>query len=249
MRPFTAYEVWMHQKIIGVLGGMGPEATLDFYRKLIANTPARTDQDHLRVIIDSNPKIPDRIRPILFGGVSPVPEMAASTLALERAGADFIVMPCISAHFFLEELRTRCALPIISILDVIAEQIEATHSQVNKIGLLATLGAIRAGQIQERLGRDGRATIVPEPDDQQIVIDAIRSIKDNQCGLTREQIGIDVRRVSTRLIDRGAEAVVMACTELPLVMGPGDLPVPVFDPLDLLARAAIRAAGSEPKIG
>ncbi len=237
----------MRQKIIGVLGGMGPEATLDFYRKLIADTPARTDQDHLRVIIDSNPKIPDRIRPILFGGASPVPEMAASALALERAGADFIVIPCISAHFFLEELQGRCALPIISVLDVIAEHINARHPRAHKLGLLATNGTIEGGRIQERLGRDGRDTIVPGPGDQQIVISAIGSIKDNQCGRTREQIGLEVREVCARLIERGAQAIVLGCTELPLVVGPQDLPVPVFDPLDLLARAAILAAGSEPK--
>jgi len=115
------------EKVIGVLGGMGPEATLYFYIELIVQTAARTDREHLRVIIDSNPKVPDRIEAILHGGESPVPALAAGAAALEHAGADFIVIPCISAHFFLENLRERTNLPVFSIFDIVAEHIAENH--------------------------------------------------------------------------------------------------------------------------
>jgi aspartate racemase len=104
----------MKEKTIGILGGMGPEATLDFFGKIIQNTPATSDQEHLRVIIDNNPKIPDRTEAILGKGESPVPVMVQGGLSLAKAGADFIVIPCISAHFFLDELRCNLSLPIIS---------------------------------------------------------------------------------------------------------------------------------------
>ncbi len=96
----------MNTKTIGILGGMGPEATLDCFGKIIKNTPASKDQDHLRVIIDSNPGVPDRTAAIIGGGESPVPIIIEGCRALERAGADFIIIPCVSAHFFLAEIRS-----------------------------------------------------------------------------------------------------------------------------------------------
>ncbi len=99
------------EKIIGILGGMGPAATLALYERIIALTPAQCDQDHLRVIIDSNPKIPDRTAAILGNGESPLPAMAESAKTLERAGADFIVIPCNTAHYWLDELQKEVAIP------------------------------------------------------------------------------------------------------------------------------------------
>src|SRR5208283_4959149 len=138
------------EKVIGVLGGMGPEATLYFYRELIVQTAARTDREHLRVIIDSNPKVPDRNEAILHGGESPVPALAAGAAALEHAGADFIVIPCISAHLFLENLRERTNLPVFSIFDIVAEHIAENHPGVNMLGLLGTTGTVQGGLFQER---------------------------------------------------------------------------------------------------
>jgi len=113
----------MSEKIIGILGGMGPEATLDCFARIIKNTPAKKDQEHLRVIIDSNPKVPDRTAAIIGEGESPIPTLVAGCLSLQRAGADFIIIPCVSAHFFLEEIQEQIELPILSIFDAIAETI------------------------------------------------------------------------------------------------------------------------------
>ncbi len=152
----------MAEKTIGVLGGMGPEATLALYGQIIANTPAAADQDHLRVVIDSNPRVPDRTAAILHGGPSPVAAMQRSAEALARAGADFLVIPCASAHFFLDELIPRISLPVVSMFDVTAAEIRRRRPPIRTVGLLATSGTITGGRFQERLTREGIATLTPE---------------------------------------------------------------------------------------
>ena len=118
------------EKVIGILGGMGPEATVDCFEKIIKNTPAARDQDHLRVVIDSNPKVPDRTAAIIGNGESPVPVLAAGCRALERAGADFIIIPCVSAHVFLTEIQQQSELPILSIFDAVAEAVIRDYPQI-----------------------------------------------------------------------------------------------------------------------
>jgi aspartate racemase len=225
---------------------MGPEATLDLFGKIIANTPAAKDQDHLRVVIDSNPQMPDRTAAILHGGPSPVPAMMDGIRALERAGAGFIVIPCVSAHFFLDELQQGTGLPILSMFDVAAEHIRQHHPHIRTVGILATTGTLRGARFQDKLRQAGIQTIAPLEPDQERVMAAIYEIKGAPGGRDRDAIGAEVREISGRLIQRGAQGVIAGCTEIPLVLKPGDLSVPVFDTLLLLARAAIAAAGREP---
>jgi aspartate racemase len=236
----------MAEKVIGVLGGMGPEATLGFFERIIAHTPAARDQEHLRVIIDSNPHVPDRTAAILHRGESPVPLMVAGVEALQRAGADFVVIPCVSAHFFLEELRRRVSLPVVSLFDVTAEHIRREFPRIKAVGLLGTTGTVAGGHFQARLVRNRVETVEPGADDQIRVMAAIYDIKDSRAARSRSEIGNDLRDVAGRLVAAGAQAIVLGCTELPLVLKTGDLDVPVFDTLTLLARAAIVVAGREP---
>ncbi len=236
----------MAEKTIGVLGGMGPEATLDFYAKLIRLTPAKTDQEHLRVIIDSNPKVPDRTSAILHGGKSPVPVLLKSAEALKRAGADFIVIPCVSAHFFLEELVSRSPLPIVSIFDATVAQIRSSFAWTSLVGLMATTGTIRGGLFQARLEQAGLKTLLPDERSQDQIMYAIYSVKDSQALEKRKESKVLAREAALELARRGAQLIVAGCTELPLVLEPGELPVPLVDPLVALARAAIREAGLEP---
>jgi aspartate racemase len=235
----------MEEKTIGILGGMGPEATLDLFGKITANTPAAKDQDHLRVVIDSNPKVPDRTAAILKAGESPVPAMKAGIAALKRAGADFVVIPCVSAHSFLDELKRDAGLPIISMFDVTAEHIRQHHPHIRKAGLLATTGTLQVGRFQERLQQSGIETLTPPGPEQERVMAAIYGIKGG--GTDRSAIGAEIRDIAGRLIRRGVQGVIAGCTEIPLVLKPGDLDVPVFDTLLLLGRAAIAAAGRSPR--
>ena len=236
----------MTEKTIGILGGMGPEATLELFGKIIANTPAARDQDHLRVVIDSNPKVPDRTAAILHGGPSPVPAMIAGIRALERAGADFVVIPCVSAHYFFDELQRETGLPILSMFDVAAEHIRQHHPHIRTVGMLATTGTLQGDRFREKLELAGIETLTPAKADQERVMAAIYEIKGAPGGRGRDAIGAEIRDIADRLIQRGAQGVVAGCTEIPLVLKPGDLSVPVFDTLLLLARAAITAAGRKP---
>jgi len=236
----------MTEKTIGILGGMGPEATVDLFSKIIANTPASKDQEHLRVVIDSNPQVPDRTAAIRHGGPSPVPAMKAGIEALKRAGADFVVIPCVSAHFFLQELQLGSELPIISMYDVTAEHIRQHHAHIRTVGMLATTGTLQGGRFREKLQQSGIETLTPAGPDQERVMAAIYEIKGAPGARERTAIGAEIRDIADRLIQRGAQGMVAGCTEIPLVLKPGDLSVPVFDTLLLLARAAITAAGRQP---
>jgi aspartate racemase len=239
----------MREKVIGILGGMGPEATLDCFAKIIKNTPAARDQDHLRVVIDSNPKVPDRTAAIIANGESPVPAMAAGCRALERAGADFIIIPCVSAHVFLAELQQQTRLPILSIFDAVAETITRNFSEIKTVGLLGTTGTVSGGLFQKRLAREEINTLVPDDGVQSKIMAAIYDIKNAQAPRTRSEITADLIAAAGSLISRkpdGAQGIVAGCTEVPLALKQEHLPVPYFDAVAILARAAIRRAGTQP---
>jgi aspartate racemase len=236
----------MKEKVIGILGGMGPEATLDCYFKIISSTPAKTDQEHLRVIIDSNPKVPDRTAAIIAEGESPVPILVAGCHTLQQAGADFIIIPCVSAHFFVDEIQAQVALPILSIFDVVAETIISDHPQIKTVGLLGTTGTIKGGLFQKRLAADGIETIVADETHQSNVMEAIYDIKNSQPARSRAQIVSDLTAAADELISKGARGIIAGCTEIPLALKQEHLPVPYFDALTILARAAIFKAGLTP---
>jgi len=236
----------MSEKVIGILGGMGPEATLDCFAKIIKNTPAKKDQDHLRVVIDSNPKVPDRTAAILGNGDSVVPEVVQGGLALEKAGADFIIIPCVSVHFFLDELRSQIGLPILSIFDSVAEAIEQDHPEIKTVGLMGTSGTIQGGLFQKRLATGGIKTLVCDDYHQAQVMAAIYDIKKGQPDRSQSAITADLIAAAESLITQGAEGIIAGCTEIPLALKQEHLSVTYFDSLLLLARAAIRLSGLEP---
>jgi aspartate racemase len=239
----------MKTQTIGILGGMGPEATVDCFDEIIQNTPAAKDQDHIRVVIDSNPKVPDRTAAIIGGGESPVAVMAAGCHALERAGADFVIIPCVSAHVFLAELRRQSPLPILSIFDAVAESIAGNPAGIKTVGLLGTTGTVRGGLFQKRLEQDAVRTLVCDDRMQSQVMAAIYDIKNANAPRTRSEITADLIAAAESLIDRrpeGARGIIAGCTEIPLALKQEHLPVPYFDAVTILARAAIIRAGREP---
>jgi aspartate racemase len=238
-----------NEKVIGILGGMGPEATLDCFGKIIKNTPAQSDQDHLRVVIDSNPKVPDRTAAILGKGESPTDIMVQGGRILEQAGADFIIIPCVSAHFFLKEVQSKIRLPILSIFDAVAETIEQDHPNLKKIGLMATSGTVSGRLFQKRLTDSGIETFVPEDEAQARIMAAIYDIKNAQSTRSRADITADLVSIAQNLITHEthkAQGIIAGCTEIPLALSQEHLSVPYFDSLLLLAVAAIRRAGIEP---
>ena len=217
------------EKVIGILGGMGPEATLDLFRRIIYKTPAQIDQDHLRIIIDNNPKIPDRMAALLHGGESPVPALISTAQNLERAGADFIIIPCNTAHCYLGEMRKAVHIPII---DMIAETV--AHISERNVGLLATDGTIENG-IYLSACRGKEITLL-YPEDQKKVMTLIYKVKAGHMDCTLKG---QMMSIVDGLLKQGAQAIVAGCTEISLLLKPDDLDVLLLDPLDLLAEKTI----------
>jgi len=229
----------MGEKIIGILGGMGPEATADLYMRIIRATPVEKDQDHYRIIIDSNAKIPDRTPAILGSGPSPLPMMLETGRNLQRAGADFIIMPCNTAHHYHSQLQKGLEVPVLHMIRLSAEHTKKSHSGVDKAGLLATDGTLASRLYHESYGDQGIEIVAPAEETQRQVMDAIyRHIKRGDL----ETGGKLLHGAAHRLMDAGAQAVICGCTEVSLVLHDGDLTVPVVDPLQVLAEEAVELA-------
>lgn len=233
----------MKEGIIGILGGMGPEATVDIFQRIIKNTEADRDQEHLRILIDSNPKIPERIPAVLGSGESPLPMMIETAQNLERAGADFIVIPCVTAHHFIQQLRKGISIPVISIIDEVAKEMERSLPGIKRTGLIATTGTIRTGMFQDRLRDIGVEVLVPQPEDQEnLVMSAIFGESGIKAGFISSENRGKILKASKALIENGAQGIIGGCTEVPLVVQQRDMEVPFFDSLNILALAAIRQA-------
>jgi aspartate racemase len=229
----------MGEKIIGILGGMGPEATADLYYRIIRATPVRRDQDHVRVIIYSNSKVPDRTGAILRGEASPIPEMTMAARALEGAGADFLIMPCNTAHYFIDELRAKIGIPVLNMIELTAQWFAEYYPSKKRVGLIATDGTVRSGIYHDNFGRYGVQVLTPSEGLQAETMSAIYDhIKTGDLEIGREML----LRVAEALIGDGAQAVICGCTEVSLVLKEGDLPVPVLDPMQVIAEASVAIA-------
>lgn len=229
----------MGQKaIIGVLGGMGPDATVDLFAKIIRSTPAKKDQDHLRIIIDNNPGIPDRQEAILGDGPSSLPMILETARNLEAAGANFIVMPCNTAHYWIEDIRKTVAIPVVDMIEETAKTTVRLYPTVRTVGIMAANGTVRSGLYQRQFRNLGIKTTSPPDEDQAEVSKVIYSVKAGDLAKC-SPIAIEI---CGRLIKSGAEAIVVGCTEIPLVLKPGDLPVPMIDATQVLATRAVQMA-------
>lgn len=227
---------------VGVIGGLGPEATLDFFAKVLAHTRAETDQDHIRLFIDNNPKAPDRHAAVVGIGDSPGPTLAESARKLAEAGADFLVMPCNTAHAFASDIRAATPLPFVDIIEEACDALTRRRPEARRVGLLATLGCLEAGLYQTALACRGMETVTPEEGDPEAVMKLIYEIKAGERG---SGIRDGMRRLAERLVGCGAEAVIAGCTEVPLVLEEGDLSCPLIDSTDILAERSVRYAKRE----
>jgi aspartate racemase len=222
--------------MLGVIGGMGPLATADFFRKLIDATPARDDDEHIPVLIHSVPQIPSRPAAILRGGPSPLPALLEARDRLLAAGATMLAMPCNTAHFWYDELVAGCTVPFVHIVDAVAELLPPG---ARELGIVATRATLRARVFEQRLA--GRGIALAAPDDatyDSAVQPAIEAVKR---GAT-EQGGRLLEPVIAAALGRGAAAVVLACTELPIALDAIASPLRArcIDSTDALARACVR---------
>ncbi len=230
------------KKSIGILGGMGPLATADLYRKIVTATKAGCDNEHIRVFIDSNPAIADRTAAILNSGADPVPEMTDALRNLEKCGADCIIMPCNTAHFFLPRLQALTSIPFISMLEATARTC-AQQFPGKRAAILATRGTLATGLYEEALSAQGVSYLLPTEPQRDVLMHLIYDIVKASRPLVPEEDTWE--SLLGKLRNMGAEYFILGCTELPIVADTLSSPGPFVDPTAELARAAIRFCGYE----
>lgn len=224
------------EKVIGILGGMGPLATVDLFKRIVLKTPAKKDQDHPRIIIYNNPKIPDRTAYILGKGENPLPELIDSAKKLEKWGADFIIMPCNTAHYFADEIQKAIKIPLINMVEETAEYIKTLN--LKKVGLLATDGTIKGMVYHNALLKRGIEIAVPDKNGQRELMDAIyEGIKAGNLEWGREKM----LEIAKKLEKRG-EGLIAGCTEVSVVLRQEDFDIPLIDPMDVIAEKAVKLA-------
>ena len=224
-------------KKLGILGGMGPAASAEFITRIINKTPANCDQDHIPFVLWNEPRIPDRSTSMQSGNDLPLPWLQEGIKGLKHAGCDRIVIPCNSAHFWYSQL-SKLGVPILHIVDSVAEELKNLNLSGKKIGIIGTQGTIESGLYQYHLNRLGWECIVPCKEEMAgLVTPAINLIKANKF---REPQMLLMRAIHS-LIDRGAEAIVLGCTELPLVIRlSSEEGIPIVNSIDSLVNIVLK---------
>ena len=220
---------------VGILGGMGPEATLDFMNRIIALTPASSDADHIHMLVDNNPHVPSRQAAILNAGVDPGPTLVKMAQQLEAAGADVLVMPCNTAHAWQDDIVAATAIPFVSIVDETA----ARCFEFERVGLLATRACLRSELYQTKFAAAGKALLLPTDEE---LAEFTRLIAIIKTGEKDAALGVAMQALAEGLCERGAQAVIAGCTEIPLVLDVGALSVPLLSSTDILAEATVAIA-------
>ncbi|NDI36243.1 amino acid racemase [Chengkuizengella sediminis] len=222
-------------KTIGIIGGMGPMATVDLMEKIIKNTPAKDDQEHIHVIADNNAQIPDRSSAILGKGEDPTPLLVQSAQRLQNAGADLLVIACNTAHFFYNAVKKTIQIPILHIPLETAYHLKKNN--FNKVGLLATEGTVKSKLYQRYFQKYDIEFIRTDYTLQEKVMQGIYDIKGGKLDTGYMHLSF----VAEQLKKSGAEAIVAGCTEVPLVLKSTE-EMCVIDPTDIIAKKVIEVA-------
>ncbi|MGM0397292.1 MAG: aspartate/glutamate racemase family protein [Bacillota bacterium] len=230
------------KKTIGIIGGMGPLATVKLFEKIVLYTAADSDQDHPHTIIDSNTNIPDRTRYILHGGESPLLELKKSARRLKEAGADFLTMPCNTAHYFYDDIEREIQIPFVNMIQETVKVIR-TQYEDNKVGILATDGTLSSGVYRSELEKWGMECITPSDDGQRAIMDLIYNIKKGR--YYNDLSGFN--SVINNMHSRGVNIVILGCTELSVAADMYEFPrdMNYIDALVVLAKAAIIKSGCD----
>lgn len=226
------------EKIVGILGGMGPEATVDLMQRIIDLTPALDDIDHIRCIVDNNPKVPSRIKAIIEGkGEDPGPCMADMGKRLESWGAHFLVIACNTAHYYYDAVQDAVEIPVINLIDLVVSHVKENFPEYGKVGLLASPAVSMTGLYTKRFKKMGIQDVWPDPLYQELLLQVIKAVKKGDTGV---RVCDDYHRVCENLKNKGAGIAIVACTELS-ALGM-DLPIQAIDAAQVLAGEIVQLA-------
>jgi len=226
------------EKIVGILGGMGPEATVDLMQRIIRLTPAEDDIDHVRCIVDNNPKVPSRIKAIIEGtGTDPGPCMADMGRRLESWGADFLVIACNTAHYYYHHVRDAVRIPVINLIELVVNHVLKTYPKNHSIGVLASTAVLMTGLYEKQCKEFGLEVVYPDQEYQERLFGIIRDIKTGNTGSSvRQTFG----SVCENLKEKGTDLAIIACTELSVIGG--GLSMKTVDAAEILAQEIVDVA-------
>ena len=235
----------MIEKAVGIIGGIGPLSTVYFMEMIIKMTEARVDQDHINMIVLNHATIPDRTSYILGrSDENPLAIMVEDARKLQQAGADFVVIPCNTAHYFFDEIRKSITIPMVNIVEETVEYARKAVPHLNRLGVLATTGTIESKTYQMACERLGIQCVTPEPAGQQTVM---RIIYDQVKAGKEVDIAAFYHLVEELKL-RGCQAVVLGCTELSVVRRDYHIENrEIVDSLEVLAQKTIKMCGKKLK--
>ncbi len=223
-------------KKLGVLGGMGPMATIDFVKRMVEKSPATSDQEHIPMVISNNPLIPDRTKHLLENGLSPFDMMLNDLITLKKSAVTKVVIPCNTAHYWLDKLYQAEPFSYISLIDTVIN--EAANRAMKKVAVLATNATIVTEMYAKALEQREMETLLPDSKQQQQVMEGIYAVKAGQVEKGRSLI----EPVFDSLIEQGADGVILGCTEIPLAFDnlAAEKKQKSLDSLDLLANQCVK---------
>ncbi|MBW1798514.1 MAG: aspartate/glutamate racemase family protein, partial [Deltaproteobacteria bacterium] len=214
--------------------GMGPEATVDLMGRVIKATPAEDDIDHIRMVVDNNPQVPSRIKAIIEGtGESPAPCMAQMARNLAASGADFLVIPCNTAHFYYDEVCSAVDIPVINMIDVTVKAVFNENASIRTVGLLASKAVLMTDLYMKPFKEKGVDVIYPSPEAQELLMASVLKIKTGKYDIGDRGI---LQSAAEELVRKRAEALIVACTELSIICDGLDAGVKVYDASQVLAE-------------
>ena len=221
------------------MGGMGPDATVDFMAQVIALTDSGSDQDHVHMVVDQDPGIPNRQQAICEGSTDVTVALGAMAKRLEDAGADFLVMVCNTAHIFLDDVHANTSIPFINIIDESVNEIDRVCADAQKVGVMATNGCLDTGIYQDAITASGREALVPEGVELEQLMNLIKAIKAGDKGA---DITDSMLASANSLVDRGADVIIAGCTEIPIVFKGENCAVPIVASTYILAERTLEFA-------
>jgi len=234
------YRMPPQEKIAGILGGMGPEATVDLMRRVIKNTPAQDDIDHVHCIVDNNPKVPSRIKALVEGsGETPAPVMVEMARRLEKAGADFLCIACNTAHHYYPDVQEAVQIPVLNMIALAVDAAHKADPAARAFGILCSPGTRTTKIYTNILQEYGLEAIYPDPDVEAALLAVIKDVKK---GNTSREVKDRLAAIVRHMQGKGVSTAIAGCTELGVIMEGEEYPITVLDAAEVLAQAIVQNA-------
>ncbi len=232
----------MKELVAGIIGGMGPEATVDLMRKIIAHTTAKDDCEHIRCIVDNNPKIPSRIKAILGDGAEdPGQVMAEVGQKLESYGADFLIIPCNTAHYYYNDVIRAVNIPVVNMIELVVRRVCAIHPSIKKVGVLGSTTIVKTALYGKSFAAHDIEVVYPDQKIQEELFELIKGVKS---GKTGDSSVNKLNTIGAHLLNKGAKLAILGCTELGILANKG-FPVLYMDAAEELAMETVAIAKGE----